>query len=68
MRRHRLDVASLVSGLLFVTFGVLFLLDRLDVIDSVDDDAFAWALPAVLVTLGLIGLVSSARAASRERS
>lgn len=68
MRRHRLDMVSLVAGVLFVAFAVLFLLDRLDVVDALDDDAVAWVLPAVLVTLGLIGLASSLRGTAGERS
>lgn len=68
MRRHRLDMVSLVAGLVFVTFAALFLLDRLDVVDSLDDDAVAGAAAAVLVVAGVIGLASSLRGTARERS
>ena len=64
MKRHEIDVISLVSGLLFAGLGAVFALHALDVF-SID----VRAVPAVvLIGLGIGGiaaaLTSSARSAA----
>lgn len=48
--RGRLDVASLVAGLVIIALGTLELLDRLEVLDL----RFGWLVPAVAGTVGAI--------------
>ena len=52
MRRHELDLFSLIAGLAFVGVAVGHLLD---VATDLDFDA-RWVAPIVLVTLGVAGL------------
>ena len=58
MRRHSLDVISLVAGVLFVTLAVMFALDR---VGAVTLDV-TWIPAIVLVGLGLAGIASGLRA------
>jgi hypothetical protein len=64
MKRHDIDVISLVSGLLFAGLGAVFALHALDVF-SIDVRVVA---PVVLIVLGIGGiaaaLTSSARSAA----
>ena len=48
--RVRLDVASLVAGLVLIALGTLLLLDRLEVLDL----RFGWLVPALAGTVGSI--------------
>lgn len=64
MNRHPLDLFSLLSGLLFVTLGFVFLLDE---VDAVDVDA-RWIPAIVLMTLGAAGVASSVTSQRRELS
>ncbi|MEX0868706.1 MAG: hypothetical protein WD011_03450 [Nitriliruptoraceae bacterium] len=57
MRTHRLDVLSLVFGLLFVLIAIAALADA--VFLSVTD--LRWVLPTLFVALGLALVVSSMR-------
>jgi hypothetical protein len=57
MRRHELDVVSLLGGLLFVAIGVVYLVDGLTAVDL--NARLVGA--AVLLMLGLIGLTSGVR-------
>ena len=50
MSRGRADRTIIVAGLAVVALGVLFLLDRLSVLDL----RFDYAAPAVLAAIGLI--------------
>lgn len=50
MRRGGVDRTLIVAGLATVALGILFLLDRLDVIDV----RFNYAAPAVLAAFGLV--------------
>lgn len=67
MKRHDLDLMSLLSGLFFALIGVGFLLDagtavRVDV---------EWLIPAVLIAVGLAGLggaLFSARSEARRNT
>jgi hypothetical protein len=52
--RPELDVTSLVAGLALAAFGVLVLLDRVDVLDL----RFGYFWPAVAAMFGAILLVS----------
>ena len=52
MKRHDIDVFSLMAGLLFVAVAAAWALDRIGVLNA---DG-RWILPAVLVAIGLIGL------------
>ena len=65
MKRHALDITSLIAGLLFTTFGVLFTLDQ---IDEIDLDV-RWVPAVVLIALGLANLLGSlARRGTRDET
>jgi hypothetical protein len=66
MKRHPIDITSLIAGLMFATFGVLFTLDRLD---EVDLDV-RWVPAVALIGLGLANLLGSIvrRDADRDRT
>jgi hypothetical protein len=55
MKRHALDLVSLLGGLLFVGLGVAFLLDSLNVWSA----DITWVPPIVLIVLGLAGVLST---------
>ena len=57
MRRHELDVFSLVTGLLFVAVAVGHLLDETS--DVTFDGR--WVVPLVLVTIGVASLAGVVR-------
>lgn len=61
MRRHELDLTSLVAGLVFVGIAVAYLIGAYT---DVHIDA-GWVLPIGLVGLGLAGLAGSLRAGLR---
>jgi hypothetical protein len=54
VRRHELDVLSLVLGLFFVGGALIW-----GLADSADDPAGSWPLPTLLIGVGVIGLVTS---------
>ena len=54
MRRHELDVVSLVLGLFFVGGALIW-----GIADSTDDPVGSWPLPTLLIGVGVIGLVTS---------
>ena len=65
MKRHPLDVFSLVAGALFLTLGVFFVADQFDV------DLWrgqGWIPAALLLCLGLFGIVQHGRSLVRARS
>ena len=51
---RRVDVASLVSGLVVIALGLLLLLDRLEVLDL----RFGWLAPALAATVGAVLLAN----------
>jgi hypothetical protein len=55
VRRHELDLTSLVSGVIFMGIGAAFLVDL--VVDVALDPR--WLAPFVLIGIGLAGLLSS---------
>lgn len=57
MKRHDLDLVSLISGAVFVLVAVVHLLNA--AADGGMD--LAWLAPAVLVGLGLAGLAGALR-------
>jgi hypothetical protein len=57
LTRHKPNVFSLVMGLLFLGIGGLYLLSDL-VHQSLD---LRWTGPAVLIAVGVVGLVASIR-------
>jgi hypothetical protein len=62
MKRHELDVISLVSGLLFTGLGAVFALHALDVF-SID----VRAVPAVvLIVLGIGGIAAALTSSVRS--
>ncbi len=61
MRRHPLDVLSLVFGVLFVTFATIGLVDALTL--SLGD--LRWLLPALLIVVGGVLLVTGSTRAVR---
>lgn len=54
MRRHELDVVSLVLGLFFLGAALIW-----GIADSTDDPVGSWPLPTLLIGVGVIGLVTS---------
>lgn len=54
MRRHELDVVSLVLGLFFVGGALIW-----GIADSTDDPVGSWPLPTLLIGVGVIGLLTS---------
>lgn len=62
MRRHELDLTSLIAGLVFVAIAVAYLIGSFT---SVRIDA-GWVLPIGLVGLGLAGLAGSLRVGLRS--
>ena len=54
MRKHELDVLSLVLGLFFVGGALIW-----GIADSNDDPIGSWPLPTLLIAVGVIGLVTS---------
>ena len=54
MRRHDLDVLSLVLGLFFVGSALIWGLS-----DNPGDVAESWPLPTLLIVVGIVGLVAS---------
>ena len=65
MKQHATDVISLVAGVLFVTLGVMFALDKLGAV-TID---VTWIPAIVLVGLGIAGIATGLRASfdTRER-
>ncbi len=61
MRKHELDLTSLVAGLVFVAIAVAYLVGTLT---KVRIDA-GWILPLGLVGLGAAGLAGSVRSSLR---
>ena len=61
MRRHELDLASLLAGLVFVGIAVAYLVGA---VTSVRIDA-GWVLPVGLIGLGVAGLGGTLRAGLR---
>jgi hypothetical protein len=57
VRRHEIDVASLVSGLLFLIVASVHISARA----TGTDLNLRWLLPATLVLLGALGLLSALR-------
>ena len=62
MRRHELDLFSLVTGVAFVTVAVLYLLDAAGVL-RVDGRL---VIPLMLITLGVGGLAGAVYRMVRE--
>lgn len=55
MRRHELDLTSLVAGVIFMGIGTAFLVDL--VVDIALDPR--WLAPFVLIGVGIAGLLGS---------
>jgi hypothetical protein len=62
MTTDRIDITSLVAGLVIAALGVLFLLDRVDTIDL----RFGYFWPAMTAAIGVI-LVTSGLTRGRRR-
>lgn len=60
MGRHDLDVVSLMFGLLFTGLGVLSLLQEGPGLPA------RWVAPALLIGVGVVGLVASGASARRR--
>lgn len=62
--RHPLSVGSLVVGLIFCGIAFAWLLNATNVLHA---DDLQWAIPVLLVGVGVIGVVASiARGRNRE--
>ena len=57
MRRHEIDAVSLVAGLLFLVVAGVHIVAR----STETDLNLRWMVPAVLVLLGVLGLLSAVR-------
>ncbi len=55
MKRHEIDLLALLSGLLFASVGVAFLLDATNVWSA----DIRWVPPIVLIVLGIGGVLST---------
>ena len=64
MKRHGLDVFSLVFGIAFTAMGLVFLITRVDL----DLQHLRWVWPLPLVILGALVIGLAARGERRERS
>jgi peptidoglycan/LPS O-acetylase OafA/YrhL len=62
VRRHDLDVVSLIAGVVFLALAVIYLVASAT--DSSIDGRYVW--PALLVTLGAGGVAAAVRANTRE--
>ncbi len=62
MRRHDTDWISLVAGIVFTLFAVVYLVVGLT--DVTIDARFVW--PVVLIGLGIGGIATAVRANARE--
>jgi hypothetical protein len=62
-RRHRRDAVSLVTGLLLLAVAGLFLVSDAGGV-AVD---IRWLAPVVLIGIGLVGLLASARPKGGDR-
>jgi hypothetical protein len=64
MRRHPLDLTSLLAGLVLVSIGVAYLVSALT--DQRLDPR--WMLPIALIGLGVAGLAGSLTRGGRDRA
>ena len=62
MRRHDLDWVSLIAGLVFLGFALVYTVASL--IDVSIDGRFVW--PIVFVALGAAGIATAVAATARE--
>ena len=63
MRRHEIDAVSVFAGLLFLVVAGVHIVAR-----ATDTDLnLRWMVPAVLVVLGALGLLSAVRSPRPER-
>jgi hypothetical protein len=62
VRRHEIDAVSLVAGLLFLVVAWVHIVAR----STETDLNLRWMVPAVLVLLGVLGLLSAVRFPRRE--
>jgi len=62
VRRHDLDWVSLIAGLVFLVFAVVYTVASLT--DVSIDSRFVW--PIVLVALGAAGVATAVTATQRE--
>jgi cytochrome c-type biogenesis protein CcmH/NrfF len=64
VKRHALDLVSLVPGLVFVVVGIVSLTGTLDV-QRID---YMWVWPAIAIVLGIILLASLLRRGDSQSS
>jgi hypothetical protein len=62
VRRHEIDAVSLAAGLLFLVVAGVHIVAR----STETDLNLRWMVPAVLVLLGVLGLLSAVRFPRRE--
>ena len=62
MRRHDLDLTSLVAGLVFVALSAVYLVGSLTDVHI----GWRWVLPLLLIGLGVAGLAGSLRSGLRR--
>ena len=64
MKRHPLDIVSLIAGGLFFGLGLLFGLDKVDVVNF----DVRWIPAVLLVSLGTAGILESLQRNRQTRS
>lgn len=62
MKRHELDLVSLIAGIVFLLVAAAYLLGA--VVDY--DLSLEWVVPALLIGVGAAGLAGSLRPVARE--
>jgi hypothetical protein len=62
VRRHDLDLTSLVAGLVFVALAAVYLVGSLTDVHI----GWRWVLPLLLIGLGVAGLAGSLRSSFRR--
>ena len=62
MRRHDLDLTSLVAGVVFVALAAVYLIGSLSDVHV----GWRWVLPLLLIGLGVAGLAGSLRSGLRR--
>ena len=64
MRRHELDLVSLIAGVVFAVIAVTYLVDAA----SEESLELAWLAPVLLVGIGIAGLASAVRGVRTPRA
>ena len=64
MKRHRLDLFALCSGIVFLAVAIGFFLDAVDVWNA----QLVWLPPVLLIAIGIVGAVTTLTRPARTRT